>query len=103
MIVPSIAELERAFGSSAISMAEVGIGRFLGLDRWPEGEIRLSKVSAGRSVTLCVNPAAGLVSVDLETLDPAVRIEMSEVTELRIKERPRSLALHQSDGHHAIR
>ena len=79
MRVPSISDLTRAFGQEPVSVAEVGVGRFLPLGSWPEGEVMVSASIAGRSVQLCICPNAGRVRVEILSPDPLVDVAFGNI------------------------
>lgn len=88
MIVPSIEVLGELFLSEPVSVAEISSGRFLPLERWPEGEVKLDAEAAGRRVTVCLRPADGRVSIQVFSPDLIAELDLRNADEVTAEFRP---------------
>lgn len=79
MQVPSITQLRELFGAEPVSIAEVALGQFLPLERWPAGEIEVTSEVAGRRAVVYLNPMKHSVAVDIYAPDLVASIAVGDV------------------------
>lgn len=79
MQVPSIGDLDALFESEPLSIAEVALDRFLPLEQWPHGEVRIRSRVADRTVTVELNPSAERVAVEVHAPDLVSSITLLDV------------------------
>ncbi len=83
MDVPSLEILNDLLEAEPTSVAEVSLGRFLDLDRWPAGEVSWLTTVGSASARIVVNPAASLVTIDLASPEMKVRLKLTEVASIK--------------------
>ena len=76
---PSIAELTALFDSAPVSIAEIGVNRYLPLSEWPKGEISVGSTIAGRTLQMRINPALGEVAIEVDVTDRIASLTLSGV------------------------
>ena len=95
MHVPSITELTALFDNAPVSIAEIGVNRYLPLSEWPRGEISVSSTIAGRTLQMRINPARGDVTIDVNVPDRIASLTLTDVVAIEpdIRDRRRASAL----------
>ncbi|MDJ0770822.1 MAG: DUF2510 domain-containing protein [Ilumatobacter sp.] len=89
--LPSIAQLERLFGSPPVSVAETALGQVLPLAKWPEGEVKVEARTGGRAAIAYLNPRQRHVSIE-------VRAQGETIAQLDLREVDRVDAVVRAGG-----
>ncbi len=79
MRVPAIDVLSEFLEADPVSVAEVSLGQFLDLDRWPQGEAQWVSDLPGATTTVRIAPGAGRVSIDVRSRDLSIALALSNV------------------------
>jgi hypothetical protein len=77
--VPAIDVLSEFLEADPVSVAEVSLGQFLDLDRWPQGEAQWVSDLPGATTTVRIAPGAGRVSIDVRSRDLSIALALSNV------------------------
>ena len=80
VLVPAIDELSVLFDGDLVSVAEISVGQFLPLERWPEGELKLVSTVAGRQAAVYLNPSRHRIKVEIYAPDLVTELTLGNVS-----------------------